>query len=136
MDHLITLPVEEAMLSRLDAALGDCFRRDPLPEPVRLRLRLILEELATNTLHYGACPGSLLEIRLRREAGAVLVDYRDRGVAFDPTREVPAEDIEAPLEERRIGGLGWPLIRAWCDAIAYRHEAGANCLQLRLPASA
>jgi anti-sigma regulatory factor (Ser/Thr protein kinase) len=134
MDHLITLPVEEAMLSRLDAALGDWLRDDPLPEPARLRLRVILEELATNTLHYGACPDSLVEIRLRHEASALLIDYRDLGTAFDPTRETPHEDLDAPLEERRIGGLGWPLIRAWCDAIEYRQEAGANCLHLRLPA--
>lgn len=132
MDQLITLAVEETMLARLDAAVEDCIRRDPLLEPACLRLRLILEELATNTLHYGACAGSLLEIRLRREAGALHIDYRDRGVAFDPTRETPPEDTEAPLEERRIGGLGWPLIRAWCDVIEYRHEAGANCLRLRL----
>jgi anti-sigma regulatory factor (Ser/Thr protein kinase) len=134
-EQLITLTVDAAALARLDQALGGYCAREALPDLLGKRLRLLLEELATNTLHYGQCAGSTIEIRLQRAGDALSVDYRDRGIAFDPTREAPDDDVEAPLEQRRVGGLGWPLIHAFCDRIDYRRERDANCLRLRLTAT-
>ncbi|MDQ2696598.1 MAG: ATP-binding protein [Pseudomonadota bacterium] len=94
----------------------------------RMILCLVMEELVTNTLRHGAAPADApIEVALARRQDRVEVAYADHGVAFDPLREAPAgEPITACLE----GGLGWRLIRHYCPAIDYRHEAGQNRLRL------
>ena len=98
-------------------------------------LVLILEELITNTVkHGGAPPGSVIELALAHAADGVHVLYRDRGRAFDPTRDLPEPDFSATLPMRAPGGLGWPLIRYYCSSIDYSRDD--DCNQLALVVSA
>jgi hypothetical protein len=45
---------------------------------------------------------------------AIFLEYRDGGTAFDPRQDLPLDSRELSLEERPIGGLGWPLILHYC----------------------
>ncbi|MGH7785741.1 MAG: ATP-binding protein [Candidatus Binatia bacterium] len=114
------------------AAFVDGFAADTrLPADVAFQLDLVLEELVTNTISYGApSPDSRIEVRLARRDGEVEIDVVDAGTAFDP-RSLPAPDLEAPLEERGVGGLGVHLVRQFMDEIEYRREDGRNHLRLR-----
>lgn len=97
------------------------------------RLALILEELFANTLHHGAHrPGKEIAVRLAREDGAVRLEYRDPGEAFDPLSvEVP----DAPdLDSWPIGGLGLRLIRRFAERADYRFEDGVNIVSVSLKA--
>jgi len=94
-------------------------------------LVLILEELITNTVKHGeAPPDAPIDISLAREDDGIHLVYRDRGRPFDPTRDLPEPDFSATLGLRPTGGLGWPLIRYYCAAIAYSREADGNLLAL------
>jgi len=60
---------------------------------------------------------------------AIIIELRDHGPAFDPTRArvaVPAagEDDEPP------GGWGLQLVRHYTDEIHYAREPGQNVLRL------
>jgi len=51
------------------------------------------------------------------------------GVPFNPLSE-KAPDIDAPLEEREIGGLGIHLVRNLIDDVTYHRRIGKNVMTL------
>jgi anti-sigma regulatory factor (Ser/Thr protein kinase) len=124
----ITLGTDLSELATL-AAFVDRFAADAaLSEEVAFQLSLVLEELVTNAITHGAARGAI-ELRLERQSEAVKVDLIDTGAAFDP-RSVPPPALDAPLEERHVGGLGVYLVRQFVDEIDYRREDGRNHLRL------
>jgi anti-sigma regulatory factor (Ser/Thr protein kinase) len=54
----------------------------------------------------------------------------DDGVEFNPT-EHPIPDLDAPLEERKVGGLGIHLVRQIMTSVEYQRVAGKNVVTLR-----
>lgn len=74
-------------------------------------------------------------VRLEHEAdGTVALEFADRGTAFDPAA-APPPDLDAPLGERRAGGLGLHFVRSLARIVGYRRENGWNHLKLRLTES-
>ena len=59
-----------------------------------------------------------------------MLTVTDDGHPFDP-REVPEPDIQLPVEERPVGGLGIHLLRKMSDRMEYGREGGRNRLCLR-----
>jgi anti-sigma regulatory factor (Ser/Thr protein kinase) len=57
------------------------------------------------------------------------VTITDRSPPFDPA-DAPVPDLDLPAEQRRIGGLGWHLVKHMIDRIEYRSEDGINRLTL------
>lgn len=74
----------------------------------RHKLTLIVEELFTNTVNHGHKGGSDAPVSITFEdTGAdVRVTYEDSAPAFDPLRTGRSTDIDATINERRVGGLG------------------------------
>ncbi|MGO9263192.1 MAG: ATP-binding protein [Bryobacteraceae bacterium] len=96
-------------------------------------LNLVLDELFTNAVRHGGCEGmkNAVHVRLRLlENGGVAVEFRDRGVPFDPT-SAPEPDLAAPLSERRPGGLGIHLVRQIMRDLEYRRMGEWNQLTMR-----
>jgi anti-sigma regulatory factor (Ser/Thr protein kinase) len=114
-------------LPALMAFVGAAGRAMGLAEADRLRLELVVEELATNSLTHSAAPRGLpLELRLERQGDVVRIDYADRGRAFDPA------DLPDAWPRGAAGGFGWRLIRRYCPELAYRREGVCNRLTLGL----
>jgi serine/threonine-protein kinase RsbW len=83
---------------------------------------MILEELLTNLSTHGGVSDEIAKVRILVEPGRVVAEVEDKGPEFDP-RTAPEPDISAPLEERRIGGLGLFLARELTESLDYvRHE--------------
>ena len=57
------------------------------------------------------------------------VTITDDGVPFNPLNAKPP-DIDAPLEERQIGGLGIHLARSLIDDATYQRRIGKNAITL------
>lgn len=95
-------------------------------------LELAVDELVLNVMSYAYPPGGEgeVELRLWREAdGGARLRIEDRGAAYDPTaREDP--EIEASLDERRIGGLGVYLVKRLARSMEYRREGDRNVLEV------
>jgi len=94
-------------------------------------VRLVLEELGTHTIKYGRgeVDTVAIEVTVRRETWGTAIEYRDNGLACDPF-SVPSYDLDLPVEQRPIQGLGIHLIRKMSDHIAYGWKDGWNCLRL------
>ena len=94
-------------------------------------LVLAVDEAVTNIiLHgYGGGPGTI-EIEVNRSGDAVQVRLRDHAPLFDPT-QVPAPNLNIPLEERPLGGMGIFLMKNMVDAVSHRAtDEGGNELTL------
>lgn len=82
-------------------------------------LVLAVNEAVTNVLLHGYddLPG-VVSISAAAEGGDILVRLTDDAPLFDPTA-VPPPDINLPLEERPLGGLGVHMMRQLTDELNY-----------------
>ena len=116
-------------------AARDCVERfaadAALPETERAHLHLIVEELLTNLLKYGYDFGRMgeAELSFRRDGDRMILTVIDDGRAFDPLA-APPPDLDQPVEDRPIGGLGLHLIRSLAEEARYERIAGRNHLTL------
>lgn len=101
-----------------------------VPMAAAMHLQLAIEEAATNVVRHGfGAGGGEATVLLSREGDCVKVEIVDDAPAFDPL-SVAAPDIDAPLHERELGGLGIEMIRKMTDRQEYRREDGRNRLLL------
>ncbi|MCA1581074.1 MAG: ATP-binding protein [Acidobacteria bacterium] len=94
-------------------------------------LKLAVDEACTNIVVHGFAgkPPGRMTVSFACEGGRMTVVIEDRGRPFDPDR-IPAPDLEAPVEEREPGGLGWHLIRQTVDHFRYESDSAGNRLTL------
>lgn len=96
-------------------------------QDVTYAIVLSLEEVATNVVrHGGGEPGSEIEIEVTSSADEVRVEVRDGGRAFDPFHEAPEPDLDAGVQDRKIGGLGVHFVKVLMDETSYSREGGRN----------
>ena len=97
-----------------------------------LNINLSLDELITNTVSYGYRDADEHEIHvtLTEQDRSIVVVVEDDGIAFDPFTSAPAPDLEAGVEERRIGGLGVYFVKTLMDEVAYERVDGVNRITL------
>lgn len=93
------------------------------------RLRLAVDEIATNIVNYGyERAGRSGDIHLRAVADDawLTITLEDTGIRFDPNEAAPPDSLSDPLEERPIGGLGIYLTVTGIDDFRYEHVDGRN----------
>ncbi len=93
-------------------------------------VRVCLEEVFVNIAMY-AYPGSSGEatIRIWEENNQLRIRFTDSGIPFNPL-DHPEPDLNLPVEERPIGGLGIHIIRQKMDYRDYRYENNQNILTI------
>ena len=95
------------------------------------RINLVIEELVLNIIDYGYDDNDHeIELNFKSDTNSVTVDITDEGRAFDPLNDAPEPDINSPLEDRHVGGLGVYLARTMMDELTYRRENSRNHLTL------
>ncbi len=97
-----------------------------------LRLRLLLEELFTNTVRHGHGGDSdrPVDVALDVSPGKIGVVYEDSAAAFDPlAQRLPSIDAEVP-----IGRLGLALVRGMAADLVYERVEARNRLRFSLRA--
>lgn len=112
------------LVARFVLELG---RQGRLSDSQAYRLRLAADELATNIVMHGyrgASGGICVDGGV--EADRVWVRFHDDAPAFDPRTGMKAPDLEVPLGERSVGGLGVFLALTAVDSFDYELVAGRN----------
>ena len=82
-----------------------------------------MDEACANVVDHayeGADPGDI-EVSCRLDGQILTVRVRDWGSGFDLTG-VADPDLDAPLEERTLGGLGLFLVRQVMDDVQFRSD--------------
>ena len=133
VSNVKTLTVE-AKVQNLEQMLG--FVGQNLEEAgasVRVVNQVLIaaEEIFVNiaSYAYGQETGSA-EIRMKIEDGVAGIEFRDRGMHFDPLAKADP-DVTLSAEERQIGGLGIFMVKKSMDDVQYRYEGGENILTIR-----
>lgn len=103
-----------------------------IPSRALYAVNLALDELVTNVVLYGydEPAGQSVTVRIVTKEGELTASVEDDGKAFDPL-EVAAPDLNAPLAQRDVGGLGIHLVRSLMDHVGYAREAERNVLTVR-----
>jgi serine/threonine-protein kinase RsbW len=94
-------------------------------------LCLAVDEIATNVVLHGYEEAGLsgnLKISAEQQAGMLIVHLEDHGKVYDPNaHELPTEmDLQTPLEERHIGGLGIFLAKTSVQDLQYTAGESGN----------
>lgn len=103
-----------------------------LDEPSIYHCEMAIDEWCTNVIEhgFGGQPNiGRIEIACEVRDHTFVITIRDDSPAFDPTT-LPEPNREAPLEERRPGGLGWFFIQKFMDRVEYTHTDGFNQLRM------
>lgn len=118
-------------LARLAAAVEDWTAAAGLDPEVAFHLNLVFDELLTNTISYGYDDGGehQIAVSLGLDGGAVVARIVDDGRPFDPFRDAPAPDLDSPVEDRPIGGLGIHFAKTFMSTLRYRREDGRNVVE-------
>jgi serine/threonine-protein kinase RsbW len=98
------------------------FETETINESVRFAVHFVMEELFTNMVKYN--PGNSNDILLGvdKTNNSVKISLTDYDVdPFDVTEERDV-DIESPLTERKVGGLGLHLIKIMVDSMEYHYS--------------
>ena len=129
---LLTLKNDLSELARIAEAIEAHGESRGWPVKWILNLNLSLDELITNIVSYGYQDSDEHEIRvtLTEQYGSLVVVLEDDGIAFDPFTAAPAPDLEASVEERRIGGLGVYFVKTLMDEATYQRLDSHNRITL------
>ena len=96
------------------------------------KLRLVVEELYTNTLrHSDAAVDALVIISLQRNADArAHLRYEDESAAYDPFSALQAAPrraaLRSPVEDRPVGRLGITLVQGLSVSATYARVEPRN----------
>ena len=132
MKASIVLCSEASEHTRLHA-FAEAFARDcGLTDDERARLLVVLEELFINVVShgYGVRPSAgSVAVTLDWRRSRLTIDFVDDGPPFDPL-SYSGPDLNAPPEQRQMGGLGIAIVRALVDHASYCRESHRNRLYL------
>jgi anti-anti-sigma factor len=121
---------DAAELPALTRFLQEFWSAARLPAPAALPFELALEEAFMNIAMHGAPPGTArVEVSVVLAGARLTLTVEDDGPQFDPL-SLPPPDINAPLEERRVGGQGVHLIREMMDEVSYQRVGARNQLKM------
>jgi anti-sigma regulatory factor (Ser/Thr protein kinase) len=98
----------------------------------QLFVELIIEELFTNTVThgYGGDSRQPVWVSVAGVCAKLTLTYEDAAPPCNPLTLPAPGLLDAPVEERKVGGLGMPLVKALSDSASYAYGEGRNRLTL------
>ena len=95
----------------------------------QMQVSIAVEELFVNIANYSyAADEGEVEIQIDKDA-VLIISLIDSGQPFNPL-ERKDPDVNAPLEERDIGGLGIYMAKQNADKIEYEYKDGKNIVRI------
>jgi serine/threonine-protein kinase RsbW len=126
----LTLPGVLDSLGKVRAYVKEASGVAGLDKKATYRLSLAVDEIVTNIITHGyeeAGLDGVVELHARIDDEKLAIAIEDTGATYDPFRGVLNAELDAPLEERRVGGLGVYLTIQSVDQFSYeRTGEGRN----------
>ena len=119
-------------LKRMSEAVSAWCQENSISSAVEFHVTLALDEIISNVIRYGWKDSGEHEfcVRLSLLDDEVTLEIEDDAPPFNPL-EVPVPDLDRPLDERPVGGLGIHLVRQVMDRLEYRWLDGKNLLVMK-----
>jgi serine/threonine-protein kinase RsbW len=125
----LSLPAQLESLSAIGRYVLDAAAQAGIEPRSAYRLRLAVDEVATNIIVHGHEEGrreGTVEVRAEADDHCLTVALEDRGPAYDPLARAEPENLDRPLEEREPGGLGVFLAIRGVDEFRYERVGDRN----------
>lgn len=91
------------------------------------RLDVIFDEIASNIVRCSSAKDFSVKV-VKEDSGITLV-ISDGGTPFDPTT-IATPDVKAPLEDRKVGGLGFFMVKKMSKSVDYQRVGDRNVLTI------
>jgi len=120
-----------ANLSKLINFIVEGAKHAGFDEKKVTQIKLASEEIIVNVMNY-AYSGKEGDVEVSytfHDDGTMEIEITDWGVPFDPF-SLPEPDVAAPLQDRKIGGLGIYLVRKVMDEVRYKRVGNKNVVTL------
>ena len=119
-------------IERLGQVVTEFAQRQHWSSQVLFEVNVSLEEILANVISYAYEDDKehAIILRLSFANGEMTAQVKDDGRPFNPL-EVAEPDIDQPIEERKVGGLGIYLVRKFMTDLAYERREGKNRLTLK-----
>jgi anti-sigma regulatory factor (Ser/Thr protein kinase) len=87
------------------------------------QIQVAVDEACANVIEHAYCgtSGGNMQVSCSHSKSGIVIRVRDWGFSFEPDR-VPQPDVDAPLEQRHLGGLGLFLIGKLMDEVRYKFD--------------
>lgn len=120
-------------LSRMPELVAQLAERQALSADVVFGMNVALDEMLSNIIKYGYTDDAIHEIHVRLSVSdrMLVAEIEDDGQPFDPCAAGPV-DVDAPLEERKVGGLGIHIVRTLMAEVGYARVADRNRLVMKM----
>jgi anti-sigma regulatory factor (Ser/Thr protein kinase) len=117
-----SFPKAISSLDRVFTFLAGFVEEHRLGPDLDFCLKFVLEEIFTNMVKHNTGSSREIRVALDHLGHEVLVELVDDDVdPFDPDSVAPLA-VDAPLEERRPGGLGLHLVKSLADRLTYEYR--------------
>ena len=125
----ITLPAVVDSIEKVTEFVNDRLQKSNIPQKIQTQIDVVIDELMSNVTKFAYRDGKNGDISVEMEVNEeeIAMTFRDSGVPFNPLEQADP-DVNAPLEQRKIGGLGLFLVRKTMDKLNYVYENGQNVL--------
>lgn len=132
----ITIVNQISELTRLMQAVNQALAEHSLAEDTIFAVDLAIDEMVVNLMRYGYSDAAehSIEVSLSLLEDAVVVTISDDARPFDPTC-VPTPEVDIPIEQRPIGGLGIHLARSVSKSMCYQRVGSTNLLVIHISSS-
>ncbi len=125
----VTVPATLESLQSIGRHVLEEAERAGLDKSRAYRLRLAVDEVATNIITHGGDIGiasPTIDLTIGVGDDELTVVLEDTGPAYDPLAAPKPEGLDRPLAQRAIGGLGVYLAIRAVDRFTYERVGGRN----------
>ncbi len=131
-NHIINIKSRLSGIEIMTVQLEKMCKEWDINENVAFSMNLALEEIVTNIINHGyeGKEEYSISIRFTLEKHNMRIQIKDWAPAFNPLDLPEPDDIDKPIEERNIGGLGIHLVKKFTDNFNYRRSDNKNIVTL------
>lgn len=128
----ITIVNQGSELARVAGLVDRLGAENQVAPDVLADMQVALDEVLTNVIVYGYTDDEEHKIGIRLQVVDDVLEamIEDDGAPFDPLAGT-TPDLNAPLQERRVGGVGIHFVRNLMDEVVYDRVGERNRLVLR-----
>lgn len=131
-NKIINIKSRTSGLEIMNQQLARLVEEWSISKDVAFSMNLALEEIATNIINYGYKGQEDYDITIRftLERYKLRIQIKDGAKEFNPLEIKGSDNLDKPLEERDIGGLGIHLVKKFTDNFSYRRSNNKNIVTL------
>ena len=131
-NKIINIKSRTSGLEIMNQQLAKIVKEWEISDDVAFSMNLALEEITTNIINYGykGKDDYDIVIRFTLEKHNLRIQIKDGAKEFNPLDSKDPDDLNKPLDERHIGGLGIHLVKKFTDHFSYRRSNNKNIITL------